>query len=84
MSELLCLCFKAKFRQAAQRFFGRNCSYQTSKFVCFSHACMQEEEHRTTKMEEGQKGNSGTWTIEDISAQQFVVVHTEMLDKTYT
>lgn len=42
---------------------------------------MQEEEHRTTKMEEGQQGNSGTWTLEDISAQQFVVVHTEMLDK---
>lgn len=32
--------------------------------------CMQEEEYRTTNMEEGQKGNSGTWTNEDNSAQQ--------------
>lgn len=31
---------------------------------------MQEEEYRTTNMEEGQKGNSGTWTNEDNSAQQ--------------
>lgn len=29
-------------------------------------------------MEEGQKGNSGTWTFEDIRAQKLVAVYLEM------
>lgn len=43
--------------------------------------CKHEEEQRTINMEEGQKGNSGTWTFEDITAQKLVAVHLEMLDK---
>lgn len=39
---------------------------------------MQEEEQRTINMEEGQKGNSGTWTFEDIRAQKLVAVYLEM------
>lgn len=42
---------------------------------------MQEEGQRATNTEDSQKGNSGTWTSEDISAQQLVAVHLEMLDK---
>ncbi len=40
-------------------------------------ACTQEEEHRTTKTEEGQKGKSTTWTME----QQLAALHMEPLDE---
>lgn len=73
--NLLCLCFRAMFRQAVQSvsfFFLCDVLYAT---------CMQEEEHRTTKMEKGQKDNSAARTHEDIRAQQLVAVHMETLDK---
>lgn len=82
------LCFKAKLRQAAQ--FSP--SYQTPKFVFFQcvipHATLiQEVKHRTTKMEEGQKGNSTTWTNEqrlvykEIFKQEHVLMCTLALIK---
>lgn len=76
LGKLFCLCFKAMFRQLSL-FWGKITHIRLQSL--FSQTkCKHEEEQRTINMEEGQKGNSGTWTFEDIRAQKLVAVYLEM------